>query len=49
MYREVEEVGGMHTLREQSEAYPGDFGSESDALIPGSTIPWEKNTGSTET
>ena len=48
-YREVAEVGGMYTLREQSEAYAGDFGSESDALMPENTILWEKNAESTET
>ncbi len=48
-YREVAEVHGMFTLREQSEAYAGDFGSESDALIPDNTIPWQKNAESTET
>ena len=49
MHREVAEVGGMYTLREQSEAYAGDFGSESDALMPENTIPWQKNAESTET
>ncbi len=49
MYREVAAVGGTYTLRERSEAYAGDFGSESDALMPDTTIPWEKNAESTDT
>jgi len=47
--REVAEVGGMYTLREQSETYAGDLGRESDALMPNNTTPWEKNAESTET
>lgn len=46
-YREVTEVGGMYTLREQSEAYTGDFGSESDVLRPANRIPWQKNVENT--
>ena len=38
-YREVTEVGGMYTLREQNEAYAGDSGSESDVLMPDNSIP----------
>lgn len=34
MHREFVEVGGTYMLREQSKAYAGDFGSESDALKP---------------
>ena len=49
MHREVAEVGGTYTLREQSEAYAGDFGSENDALMPNNTIAREKNAESTET
>ena len=49
MHREVAEVGGTYTLREQSEAYASDFGSENDALMPDNTIAREKNTESTET
>jgi len=49
MHREVAEVGGTHTLRERSEAYADDFASESDALMPDNTIPWEKNAESTQT
>ena len=48
-YREVAEVGGTYTLREQSEAYAGDFGSESATLMPDNTIPWQKNAENTET
>ena len=36
-------------LWEQTEAYVGDFGSESDALTPANTIPRRKNVASTET
>jgi hypothetical protein len=49
MHREVAEVGGTYTLWEQSEAYAGDFGTESDALTPDNTIAWEENAGNTET
>ena len=49
IHREVAEAGGTHTLREPSEAYAGDFASESDALRPGNTILREKNTDHTET
>jgi len=30
-------------------AYTGDFGGESDALVPDNTIRWQKNAESTET
>ncbi len=36
-------------LWERTEAYVGDFGSESDALTPANTIPKRKNIASTET
>jgi hypothetical protein len=48
MYREVAQIGGMYTLREQSEAYAGHFASENDALMPDNTIPWEKSAESAE-
>jgi hypothetical protein len=37
MHREVAEVGGTYTLREPSEAYAGDFTSESDVLTSDNT------------
>ncbi len=49
MHCEVAEVGGTYTLREQSEAYAGDFGSQNYALRPDNIILWEKNAESTET
>jgi hypothetical protein len=48
-YGEVTEVGGMYALREQSEAYAGAFASESDVLMPGNSVPWEKNAVNTTT
>ena len=48
-YREVAEVGGTYSLREQSEAYAGNFAGENDALMLDNTIPLEKNAESTET
>ncbi len=48
MHRDVAEVGGTYTLREQSEAYAGEFASESDVLTSDNTIPWERNTENTE-
>ena len=41
--------GGTYTLPEHREAYADDFASESDALMPDNTIPWEKNAESTQT
>jgi len=48
MHREVVQVGGTYTLREQSETYAGNFVSENDALMQDNTIPWEKNAESSE-
>ncbi len=48
-YREITKAGGTYTLREQSEAYTGDLGSESDALMPDNTISWQKNAENIET
>ena len=42
MHREVEQAGGTYALREQSEAYGGEFASENGALTPKNTIPWQK-------
>ena len=48
-HREVVQLDGTYTLREQSEAYGGDFASENDTLMLDNTIPWEENVESTET
>jgi len=37
------------TVRKESQAYTGDFGSESATLMPDNTIPWQKNAENTET
>jgi putative transposase len=49
MHREVEQTGKTYALREQSEVYGGDLGSESEALRPQNTIFWEENAEITET
>jgi putative transposase len=49
MHREVVQSDGTYTLREESEAYGGDFASENDPLRLDNTIPWEENIESTET
>jgi hypothetical protein len=49
MHREVEQAGGTYALREQSEAYGGEFASENGALTPENTIPWRKNADTAET
>jgi len=49
MHREVVQSDGTYTLREESEAYGGDFASENDTLRLDNTIPWEENVESTET
>jgi hypothetical protein len=49
VHREVERAGGTYALREQSEVYGGDLGSESEALRPQNTIFWEENAEITET
>ncbi|MDO8700407.1 MAG: transposase [Deltaproteobacteria bacterium] len=49
MHREVVQLNGTYTLREESEAYGGDFTSENDALTPDNTIPWEENIESIDT
>ncbi len=41
-YQNQVTVGGTYTLCEKSEAYAGNFVSESDALKPDNTILWEK-------
>ena len=47
MHREVVKVDGTYALREQSEAYAGNFASESEALMLDNTFLWEKNAEST--
>lgn len=42
-------VGGMYTLTDHREAYADDFGGESDALRPGNTVSWAKNSKHTHT
>jgi putative transposase len=49
MHREVAQLDGTYTLREEREAYGGDFASKNDALTLDNTIPWEENVESTET
>jgi len=49
MHREVVQLDGTYTLREEREAYGGDFASENDPLRLDNTIPWEENVESTET
>ena len=49
MHREVAQVRGTYRLREESEAYAGNFAGENDALMLDNTILWEKNTESAET
>ena len=47
MHREVVKVDGTYALREQNEAYAGNFASESEALMLDNTFLWEKNAEST--
>ena len=49
MHREGVQLDGTYTLREESEAYGGDFARENDTLTLDNTIPWEENVVSTET
>lgn len=49
LHRKALGVDGMYTLREESEAYAGNFEGESDALIPDNTISWNKKAERTET
>jgi len=49
MHRKVAEAGGTYALREQSEAYAGNFAGESDALTPENAIRSKKNSESTGT
>jgi len=48
-HRKVVEVEAVYTLREDSEAYAGDFGSENEALSSDNTIVWEGNAENTKT
>ena len=48
-HREVTEVTGTYTLREQSESYAADVDGERGALRLENTIFWEENPESTET
>jgi putative transposase len=49
VHREVERGTETYALREQSEAYGIDLGSESEVLRAENTIFWEENAGVTET
>jgi hypothetical protein len=49
MHREVAGVGGAYVLRERSEAYAGDFASESDVLLSDNTIARGKKAESIDT
>jgi putative transposase len=49
MHREVVQLDGTSTLREESDAYGSDFVSENDALTLDNTILWEENVEGTET
>ena len=43
VHRDVEEVGGAHTLREQRSAYTSEFDTENDTLRPENIVPWIEN------
>jgi len=49
MHREVVQLGGTYTLREEREAYGADFASENDTLRLDNTISWEENIESAKT
>ena len=49
MHRDIAKVGGTYALREESEAYASDFGSQNEPLRPDNTILWDKNAESAET
>jgi hypothetical protein len=48
-YREVAEMGGMHTLREPKGAYGLDSSRENEALTLDNTVLWQKNADPIET
>ena len=48
-HREVKEVTGTYTLREQSEAYGANFAGETEALRPEDNISWQETDETTET
>ena len=43
MHRTVENAGGAYALREQGEAYNGDFGCKIKSLRPENTFFWNRN------
>lgn len=49
IHRKVAEIGGTYVLREEREAYAGDFRGESEMLTPENTIFWKENAENTET
>jgi hypothetical protein len=42
LHREFEQLAGAYALSEPSEPYPGDSGSETDALRLENTISWDE-------
>ena len=48
-HRAIEQIDGAYTLREEAEAYDGDFGNESEPLRLENTILWDENAATTET
>jgi hypothetical protein len=49
MHRAIEEKDGAYVLREESEAYNGDFGSKSGPLRLENTVLWNENAAVAET
>jgi hypothetical protein len=43
LHRELDQFGGVYTLRELSEPYAADLDSESDVLRLKNTIAWNEN------
>jgi hypothetical protein len=49
VHRELTEITGTYTHREQSEAYGANLAGGSEALRPENTIFWDENAAITET
>jgi hypothetical protein len=49
MHRAVENAGGAYALREQGEAYNGDFSGKSEPLSIENTLFWSENPSSSDT
>jgi putative transposase len=43
LHRDVEQVGGAYTLREESETYDGSLPSETEPLSSKNTLPWNES------